>query len=77
MKDARFILIEDIILNEEKQLRKINLPDNLKVDIKFSFNQFGEFTYKEIQFKRKTKKPTKEPAAIYVFPKSTAAIAEL
>ena len=61
-------------------MRKINPPDKLEFNLEVSFTKFGEFIFKEIQPERTrigAKKPAKEPAAIYVFPKSAAAIAEL
>jgi len=58
-------------------MRKIDLPDKLEFNLDISFANLGEFVFKEILPERKTEKPAKKVASIYVFPKSTAAIAEL
>ena len=58
-------------------MKRIDLPDKLEFNLEISFTNLGEFVFKEIVLERKTEKPSKKPAAIYVFPKSTAAIAEL
>jgi hypothetical protein len=59
---------------------KMNRPEKLDFKLETSFSDLGEFIFKEVQPERqrfREVKQTKEPPSIYVFPKSTAAIAEL
>jgi len=59
---------------------KMDLPEKLDFKLETSFKKFGEFVFKELQSEElriQKEKPAKEPALIYVLPKSTAAIAEL
>ncbi len=55
----------------------MNLSDKSKFSVKVSFLRFGEFVFTEKGVERITKKSKKEETLIYVFPKTTAAIAEL
>jgi len=58
-------------------MRKAKAPDRLELDLEISFAQFGKFVFKENQPKSTEQKSTSKPSPLYVFPKSTAAIAEL
>ena len=58
----------------------MELPEKLEFNLETSFRNFGEFVFKETREERprvRKEKPAKEQSLIYVFPKSTAAIAEL
>lgn len=57
-------------------MKRVDLPNELKFDLKISFARFGEFVFRETRLERKEKVSAKEPV-VYVLPKSTAAIAEL
>jgi hypothetical protein len=57
-------------------MTRVNPPNELKFNLEISFTRFGEFVFREPKLERKEKVSTKEPA-VYVFPKSTAALAEL
>jgi len=57
-------------------MKRVDLPNESKFDLKISFARFGEFVYEEAKMETKEKISAKEPV-VYVLPKSTAAIAEL
>jgi len=58
-------------------MRKRALPEKFEFNLEISFVHLGEFVFKEIRQEAKGEKPAKEAAALYVFPRSTAAIVEI